>query len=77
MVLNLHRGRQLLIKQRTMIANHFCAACTEFGVVRSKGPSGFESLRERLRDDESDLPATLQESQSAMLDVHDRLNESI
>ena len=76
-VLNLHRGRRQLIKQRTMVANHIRAACAEFGVVATTGTSGFESLRERLRDDESDFPATLRESQSAMLDVHDRLNESI
>ena len=46
-------------------------------MVAPLGASGFESLRERLRDAGSELPETFRESQGAMLAVHDRLIESI
>ena len=78
LVLNLHRSRRHLMKQRIRHVNHLRSACAEFGVVAQQGEKGFERLAERLRDDEDDgLPPMLKRSQRPMLDLVRQLQASI
>jgi transposase len=49
-VLVLHRTRRLLVRQRTMTANAFRSALSEFGLVAAQGLKGLRSLMESLDD---------------------------
>jgi transposase len=42
-VLMLHKTRDLLIKQRTMLTNSLRSHLAEFGVISAQGPAGLES----------------------------------
>jgi transposase len=48
-VLVLHRSRELLVRQRTMIINAIRAHCAEFGLIAAQGVSGSRDLVERIR----------------------------
>jgi transposase len=50
-VLVLHRTRDLLIRQRTMLANAFRAHLAEFGIVERLGGAGLESLIAQVEAD--------------------------
>jgi transposase len=50
-VLVLHRARDLLIRQRTMLANALRAHCAEFGVVVAQGMAKLGELLSRIADD--------------------------
>jgi len=52
-VLVLHRTRDLLIRQRTMLANAFRAHLAEFGIVERLGGAGLESLISQVEADAS------------------------
>ena len=57
-VLVLHRSRDLLMRQRTMILNAIRAQFAEFGVIAAQGPRKVTDLIRRLRDPEKlELPA--------------------
>src|SRR6201987_1363190 len=49
-VVVLHRTRRLLVRQRTMSANAFRSALTEFGIVAAQGLKGLRSLLEIVDD---------------------------
>src|ERR1700734_1689527 len=55
----LERSRELLIKQRTQLANSLRAMLAEFGVVAAQGWRGFAELTARLRRENPGLPETL------------------
>lgn len=58
-VLVLHRARDLLMRQRTMILNAIRAHMAEFGIVTAQGAGKVMELLARLRDgDETRLPET-------------------
>ena len=50
-VLVLHRSRDLLMRQRTMILNAIRAHFAEFGIIAAQGPRKVAELCMRLRDD--------------------------
>lgn len=57
-VLVLHRSRDLLMRQRTMILNAIRAQLAEFGVVTAQGPRKVTELVRRLSDpDDVELPS--------------------
>jgi transposase len=57
-VLVLHRSRDLLMRQRTMILNAIRAQLAEFGVVAAQGPRRVTAIVHRLSDpDDIELPA--------------------
>ncbi len=57
-VLVLHRSRDLLMRQRTMILNAIRAQLAEFGIVAAQGPARIVALVRRLREpDDLTLPA--------------------
>ena len=56
-LLMLHRTRDLLIRQRTMLANALRAHLAELGIVARQGAAGFAALMARVADETgSDLP---------------------
>jgi len=52
-VLVLHRSRELLVRQRTMLINAIRGHCAEFGLVAAQGVSGSRDLVERIRQADS------------------------
>ncbi|MET3582945.1 transposase [Mesorhizobium robiniae] len=55
-VLMLHKARELLVRQKTMLTNAIRAHLAEFGLVAAQGPGGlsallavFDAHREQLR----------------------------
>jgi transposase len=55
-VLMLHRGRALLVRQRTMLVNALRAHMAEFGFIAAKGLAHVEELVEAIEDDETPIP---------------------
>ena len=56
-VLVLHRSRELLVRQRTMLINAIRGHCGEFGLIAAQGASGARHLIERIAQaDGSILP---------------------
>lgn len=52
-MLVLHRLRELLVRQRTMLINAIRSHCAEFGLISAQGASGSRALLERGRDADS------------------------
>ena len=52
-VLVLHRSRDLLMRQRTMILNAIRAHFAEFGIITAQGPRKVAELVARLRNDDN------------------------
>jgi len=52
-VLVLHRSRELLVRQRTMLINAIRGHCAEFGLVAAQGVSGSRDLATRIRQTDS------------------------
>src|SRR3712207_7927018 len=63
-----HRGRDLLMRQRTMLLNAIRAHLAEFGIVVAQGPSRVLDLVARLRNGETlDLPEIRSEEHTSEL----------
>ena len=54
-VLVLHRSRELLVRQRTMLVNAIRDHCGEFGLIAAQGASGARSLIERIAQADSSI----------------------
>lgn len=77
-ILVLHRTRELLIRQRTMLINALRAHLAEFRIVVAQGRAGVATLATLVEDDENDLiPATVQDALLAVVgqlrDAHERV----
>ena len=73
-ILMLHRTRELLIRQRTMLINALRAHLAEFGIVMAQGRAGVATLVTLVEDDEHELiPAIARE---ALLAVVDQLRDA-
>ena len=71
-VLVLHRGRELLVRQRTMLINAIRGHCAEFGLVVAQGARAVPELIEKMRQAD---PAALPEiARSALLMLGDQLH---
>jgi transposase len=60
-----HRGRSLLIRQRTSLINAIRAHCAEFGLVAAKGPANIAKLVAAIHDEQN--PALPAEAHPALL----------
>lgn len=78
-VLVLHRSRDLLMRQRTMILNAIRAQLAEFGVVTAQGPRKVVDLVRRLNapHDELDLPPLARSALLSLAAQLDTLAEEI
>ena len=67
-VLMLHRARELLVRQRTMLINALRGHCGEFGIVIAQGASKVTALIEMIEDPEDDcLPALAREALGSLV----------
>ena len=64
-VLVLHRTRDLLIRQRTMMLNAIRGHLAEFGIIAAQGPRNVMSLIARIRSDEE--PGVPETANAALL----------
>jgi transposase len=55
-VLMLHKTRDLLVRQRTMLIKALRGHLGEFGIVAPQGPAGVQAALRALREEEQDLP---------------------
>jgi transposase len=71
-ILVLHRSRDLLMRQRTMLLNAIRAHLAEFGMITAQGPRKVVDLVQRLRDpgDGLELPVL---ARSALLSLASQL----
>lgn len=72
-VLMLHKSRDLLIRQRTMLINALRGHLAEFGIVAAKGGAGATQLLALLRRGDPGLPAL---AQQALLLLADQLESA-
>lgn len=73
-VLMLHRARELLIRQKTMLINALRAQLSEFGVIAPRGRTGLADLVEHVDATTNRLPNL---ARSAMLLLIDQLKEAM
>ena len=67
-VLMLHRSRELLVRQRTMLINALRGHCGEFGIVAAQGASKVAELIEVIEDPEDErLPALAREALGSLV----------
>jgi transposase len=59
-VLTLHRSRDLLVRQRTMLVNALRGHCAEFGLIGSQGRQGVQTLIELVQTRSTQLPELAQ-----------------
>jgi transposase len=77
-VLVLHRSRDLLMRQRTMILNAIRAHLAEFGIIAAQGPRKIVELIARLRDgDDFRIPEIARTALLSMAAQLDGLHEQI
>ena len=50
----LHRGRQLLVRQRTMLSNAIRGHLAELGIISAKGRNGTAELIEIIANEKDD-----------------------
>ena len=55
-VLMLHKARQLLVRQRTMLTNALRAHLAELGTVAAQGTDGLKALKEHFHATRADMP---------------------
>jgi len=73
----LHRTRRLLVRQRTMTANAFRSALSEFGIVAAQGLKGLRSLTETVDDPASAIPEVARMPLQMLARQWERLNADI
>ncbi len=66
-VLVLHRARELLVRQRTMVVNALRAHLAEFGIVARRGCGGVEELVEVLAADGDGVPGPARAGLAALI----------
>src|SRR5579863_965945 len=76
-VLVLHRGRELLVRQRTMLVNGLRAHMAEFGIVVPRGIQRLPELVALLEDEKTGIPQIAHEVLAAMVVQINNLTTSI
>ena len=71
-VLVLHRSRELLVRQRTMLINAIRGHCAEFGLIVAQGARAVPELIEKVR--EADAAVLSEIARSALLMLGDQLH---
>lgn len=76
-VLVLHRARELLVRQRTMLVNGLRAHMAEFGIIAPQGIQRLPELVAALRDETTGIPQIAREALVAMVVQIENLTMSI
>ena len=71
-VLMLHKVRDLLVRQRTMLTNALRAHLAEYGMIAARGPGGVTALVTLLHEGQDRLPAL---ARTALHSLADQLRE--
>lgn len=66
--LMLHKTRDLLVRQRTMLINALRGHLAEFGIIAAKGPSGTKAAIEALHEAEARLPEQARRALRGLVD---------
>jgi len=76
--LMLHRGRQLLVRQRTMLSNAIRGHMAELGIISAKGRNGTAELLELIASAEDDrIPAIARLSLDALARQYENITAEI
>ena len=76
--LMLHRGRQLLVRQRTMLSNAIRGHMAELGIISAKGRNGTAELLEIIANADDDrIPAVARLSLDALARQYDNTTAEI
>ena len=70
--LMLHKTRDLLVRQRTMLTNALRGHLAEFGIIAAQGPSGVKAAVEALHEAQERLPEA---ARSALHGIVDQLRQ--
>ena len=77
-VLTLHRARELLVRQRTMLINAIRGHCAEFGIVAAQGASKVTALIGIIQDHQDDrLPAFARQALGSLIRQYEMVQEQI
>ena len=77
-VLTLHRTRELLVRQRTMLINAIRGHCGEFGIVAAQGASKVTALIGIIQDHQDDrLPALARQALGSLIRQYEMVQEQI
>ena len=75
--LMLHKVRDLLVRQRTMLINALRGHLAEFGIIAAKGPAGVKAVMEAYRKIKDALPEVADNALQTLVDQLTRLGEEI
>lgn len=75
--LMLHKTRDLLVRQRTMLINALRGHLAEFGIISAKGPSGTKAAIETLHEAQDRLPELARRALHGLVDQLRLLGEEI
>ncbi|CAO3378974.1 Mobile element protein [Azospirillum argentinense] len=75
--LMLHKTRDLLVRQRTMLINALRGHLAEFGIIAAKGPSGTKAAIEALHEAQDRLPELARRALHGLVDQLRLLGEEI
>lgn len=76
-VLMLHRSRDLLVRQRTMLINALRAHLAELGIVAARGPHKIRDLCADLQEDHLDIPEAARAALLSLVRQMDELETEI
>jgi transposase len=76
-VLTLHRSRDLLVRQRTMLVNALRGHCAEFGLIGCKGREGVRVLIDLVRIGSAQLPELAQAALKFIVDQIENISDQI
>ena len=76
-VLMLHKTRDLLVRQRTMLINALRGHLGEYGLTAPQGPAGVQAALKALREEVQDLPDLARAALGGLAEQLEHLGEEI
>lgn len=67
-VLMLHKARDLLVRQKTMLINALLAHLAEFGIIAVRGPAGVNTVLDILHATQGELPRAAVQALNGLAD---------
>jgi transposase len=75
--LMLHKVRDLLVRQRTMLINALRGHLAEFGTIAARGPGGVTTVIKAFHEMQSDLPAPARKALHGLIDQMRKVDAEI
>lgn len=76
-ILALHRTRDLLVRQRTMLVNALRGHCAEFGIIGNRGRQGIQTLKDLVTGEEAWIPDIARAALRLVVDQIDAVSDQI